>query len=272
MESIKLPNGRMPILGVGTLSISDDACTDNVLAALGIGYRHIDTAQAYRNEAGVGRAIARSGLARTELFVTTKLWMTDYAPDKVRPSIEASLERLGLDYVDLMLMHWPAEETPMEQTLGVLMELRKAGRLRDIGVSNFTKAMVERAQDFTGGLIACNQVECHVFLRQDGLRATHSRLGVATVAYSPLARGKIADEPVVAEIAKRHGRTPAQVAVRWLLQNGIVAIPKSATPARLAENFKVFDFELGKDDLARIATIPTARMINPKFAPAWDAD
>jgi 2,5-diketo-D-gluconate reductase A len=229
-----------------------------VTHALRTGYRSVDTAAMYRNEHGVGEAIRASGLPREELFVTTKIWPSDF--EQLPRALGRSLERLGLEYVDLYLLHWPAPGLDRYlMAWDALVQARDSGQAKSIGVSNFQPDHLERIIDGTGVVPAVNQVELHPRFQQDELRAAHQRHGIATEAWSPLGRGAILADPTVGEIASSVGRTPAQVVLRWHLQLGNVVIPKSVTPARIEENFDVFDFELTRDQMDAIAGLDDPR-------------
>ncbi|MDX3094705.1 aldo/keto reductase [Streptomyces sp. ME19-03-3] len=235
-----------------------------VTSALVAGYRSIDTAAIYGNEAGVGRALAASGIVRDELFVTTKLWNGDQGYDSTLAAFDASLAKLGLDHVDLYLIHWPApgRDTYLD-TWRAFERIQAEGRARAIGVSNFQPAHLQRLIDNSDVVPAVNQVELHPRLQQAGLRAFHARHGIATEAWSPLAQGAVLKEPVVTGIAGRLGRTPAQVILRWHLQLGNVAIPKSVTPERIRQNIDVFDFALTEDDITAITALDDGTRIGP---------
>jgi diketogulonate reductase-like aldo/keto reductase len=235
-----------------------------VSTALETGYRHVDTARIYENEGEVGTAIARSGIARDDLFIATKLWNSDQGRDAALKAFDASLERLGLDHVDLYLIHWPAPGADRYvDSWRALQEIHASGRARAVGVSNFGVPHLQRLLDETGVTPAINQIELHPNLPQAELRAFHAEHGIATEAWSPLARGGLLEDPVVAKLAAKHGRTPAQVILRWHLQLGNVVIPKSVTPSRIAENFDVLGFELDADDLAVIDALDNGGRIGP---------
>ena len=253
---LTLNNGvRVPQLGFGVWQVGDDEVVPAVETALQAGYRHIDTAAVYGNEAGVGRALAASGIAREELFVTTKLWNAEQGYDSTLRAFDASLQRLGLDAVDLYLIHWPVPAADAYvDTYKAFERIHAEGRARAIGVSNFEPHHLERLLGETGVVPAVNQVELHPFFQQAELRAADAAHGIVTEAYSPLASGKgVVDDPTIVALARKHGRTPAQVVLRWHLQLGNLVIPKSVTPERIRENFDVFDFELPTADVARIA-------------------
>lgn len=265
----------MPALGFGTFRLKGDTVRRMVQTALELGYRHIDTAQVYRNEAEVGRAIEQAPVGREDVFVTTKVWVDRYKPSELRASVEGSLERLRSDYVDLLLLHWPAfGDAGMGPTLEALVRQQQDGRARHIGVSNFTIAHIEQAAGIVGdGVLATNQVEYHVYLGQYNLRETMRRLGLAVTAYMPLAKGNAIDDPVLAEIGQRHGKSAAQVALRWLVQQaGVAAIPATSNVEHAAANLGVFDFELDGDDLDRIEELECGRRIctPARLSPAWD--
>jgi 2,5-diketo-D-gluconate reductase A len=240
----------IPALGLGVAELSDDETERAVSAALEIGYRLIDTAAVYGNEAAVGRAIAASGIPRAELFVTTKLANADQGFTSAQNACRASLERLGLDYVDLYLIHWPATQLGQYvDSFGGLIQLRGDGLARSIGVCNFTAENVETIIDLTFVTPAVNQIELHPLLNQAELRAANAAHDVVTEAYSPLAVGRLLDNPTVASVAAEYSRTPAQVLIRWSLQLGNVVIPRSAKPERVADNINVFDFELAAEHM-----------------------
>ncbi|MDX3356985.1 aldo/keto reductase [Streptomyces sp. ME01-24h] len=263
--TITLNNGvTMPQLGFGVFQVPDADTEAAVTSALVAGYRSIDTAAIYGNEAGVGRALAASGIVRDELFVTTKLWNGDQGYDSTLAAFDASLAKLGLDHVDLYLIHWPApgRDTYLD-TWRAFERIQAEGRARAIGVSNFQPAHLQRLIDNSDVVPAVNQVELHPRLQQAGLRAFHARHGIATEAWSPLAQGAVLKEPVVTGIAGRLGRTPAQVILRWHLQLGNVAIPKSVTPERIRQNIDVFDFALTEDDITAITALDDGTRIGP---------
>jgi 2,5-diketo-D-gluconate reductase A len=258
--TIKLNDGRaMPQLGLGVWQSPREVTAQAVRAALEAGYRSVDTAAVYRNEAEVGEGVRASGLDRAEVFVTTKLWNDDQGYDSALRALEASLKRLGTDYVDLYLIHWPAPgQDRYLETWKALARLRDEGRARSIGVSNFAVPHLERIIGETGQTPVVNQIELHPRFQQSELRAAHQRLGVATESWSPLGQGALLADPVVARIAAKHGKTPAQTVIRWHLDLGLIVIPKSVTPARIVQNFDVFDFRLDAQDLADIAALDDA--------------
>ncbi|MGW4477096.1 aldo/keto reductase [Rhodococcus triatomae] len=261
VPNVTLSDGNtIPQVGFGVWQVPDDESYTAVTSALSIGYRSIDTAAIYGNEVGTGRAIASSGVPRDELFVTTKLWnsaSTPWTRDAVFFEFEASLDRLGLDYLDLYLIHWPRPVRDDYRTIWrAFTELKADGRVRSIGVSNFQPEQLRTIIDDTGVTPVLNQVELHPDFAQSELRAVHAELGIATEAWSPLGQGQgLLDDPVLARIAEKHQRATAQIVLRWHLQLGNIAIPKSVTPHRIRQNLDVFGFELDADDLAVIAAL-----------------
>lgn len=244
---------QIPQLGYGVFQVPPKETEQAVAEALSVGYRHIDTAAAYRNEGAVGQALRSSGLARDDYFVTTKCWNDHQGYEEAKRACRASLERLDVSHIDLYLIHWPVPAHDLYvETWRALIELRQEGLVRSIGVSNFEPAHLERVIAETGVTPAINQVELHPYFQQVGLRREHARLGVATEAWSPLGQGLELEDQTIVEIARSHGKTPAQTIIRWHLQIGNVVIPKSITPARIAENFDVFDFELDSEDVDAI--------------------
>jgi 2,5-diketo-D-gluconate reductase A len=265
VPSLKLNDShQIPQLGFGVFQVPPQDTAQVVTQALRTGYRSIDTAAAYGNEAGVGEAIAASELEREQVFVTTKLWNDDHAKDQAKHAFQQSLERLGFEYADLYLIHWPVpQDGRYVEAWEALCELRDSGQVRSIGVSNFTIDHLERIIDATGVVPAVNQVELHPQLQQRELRDFHSSRGIVTEAWSPLGRGQVLDHPTVEEIAADHGRTPAQVVLRWHLQLGNVVIPKSVTPSRIEENFQIFDFELSDHDMQALEKLEAGKRTGP---------
>jgi 2,5-diketo-D-gluconate reductase B len=260
----------IPQLGFGTWRLSGRECEEGVADALATGYRHVDTAAVYDNEEDVGRGLAASGIARDEVWLTTKVWPDDLAPDRVRSSLEGSLRRLGTDYVDLYMIHWPNPDLPLEATLEAMTALRDEGRTRELGVSNFTAAQYRRAIELAPVIV--NQVEFHPYLGQDALLEVCTEHDVELTAYRPLARGDVARDPVIREIADTHGATPAQVTLRWLIDHPPVsAVPKASTPERRRENLAALELELTDEDRARIDALPKdQRAVETSWSPQWD--
>ena len=266
VPALPMNNGvTIPQLGFGVFLVPDTETSVAVRTALDTGYRHIDTAKLYQNEAGVGAAIADSGIPRDELFVTTKVWNSEQGFDSALASFEASMDRLGLEVLDLLLIHWPAPAlNRYVDTWRAFEKLYAEGRVRAIGVSNFSIPHLERLFEETSVVPAINQIELHPLLPQAELREFHAKHGILTEAWSPLARGgPVLAHPLLAEIAARVGKTPAQVILRWHLELGNVVIPKSVTPARIRENFDVFDFSLTSDDVEAITGLETGDRIGP---------
>lgn len=257
---VSFNDGRsIPQLGLGVWRTPDDQASDVVSLALRTGYRHIDTASVYQNEEGVGQGMVASGIAREDIFLTTKVWNDDQGLDETLRAMDASLKRLGTDYVDLYLIHWPsAYRGKYVETWKALIRLREEGKARSIGVSNFEGTYVDELIAETGVTPAINQIQLHPRFQQQQMRAHMARLGVVTESWSPLGQGQVLADPVIADIAARHGKSPAQVIIRWHLDLGLVVIPKSVTPSRIAENFNVFDFTLSDADKAAIAGLDAA--------------
>ncbi len=244
----------IPQIGLGTYQAAGDETARMVETAIGIGYRHIDTAMIYRNEAGVGAGVRASGVPRDQIYVTTKVWNTDQGHDAALAACGASLDRLGLDYVDLYLIHWPVPARDLfVDTWRALIRLREEGRVRAIGVSNFNADHLDRVIAETGVVPVVNQIECHPAFQQVALRAADAERQVATQSWSPLGQGDLLGDPVLEAVAAKHGRTVAQVILRWHIQQGLIVIPKTMSAARMRENFDVFGFDLDAEDLARIA-------------------
>ncbi|UGT59832.1 aldo/keto reductase [Nocardia asteroides] len=255
VPTIVLPDGNViPQLGFGVFQVPADEAASVVTKALEVGYRSIDTAAIYGNEEGTGRAIRESGLPRDEVYVTTKLWNSEQGYDSTLRAFDESLKRLGLDYLDLYLVHWPVPKADRYvDTFKAFQALKADGRVRSIGVSNFTPAHLERIIAETGEIPAVNQVELHPRFIQAPLRSFHQSHAIATEAWSPLGQGQVLDDPVIASIAKQVERTPAQVVIRWHLQLGNIVIPKSVTPERIESNFDVFGFELTDEQVEAIS-------------------
>jgi len=261
----------VPALGLGTYELTGTAGETTIRAAIEMGYRHLDTAIRYGNEAEVGRAIRAAGVPRDELFVTTKIWFTDLRPEDVRARTAESLDRLGLDQMDLLLIHWPNPEVPLGETLAAFAEEKAAGHTRLIGVSNFTLPLLEEALEVHKADLFCNQVEYHPFLSQARLLDRMARADMLLMAYQPIARGAVSAVPLLNEIGARHGKSAAQVTLRWLIQQDRVgAIPRSSNPARLAENLDIFDFALSEEEMAAIHGLAEGRRYSDyAFAPDW---
>lgn len=262
----------IPVLGLGTFELTGPAGEDAIRAAIDIGYRQIDTAIRYGNEVEVGRAIRSSGVARAELFVTTKIWFNDLKPDTVHQRVGESLERLGLDQADLLLVHWPAKDVPLGETLAAFAEEKSKGRTRLIGVSNFTLALLDEALDVHKAQLFCNQVEYHPFLSQERLLARMRRAGMLLNAYQPIARGKVFDNELLNALGRKYGKSAGQVTLRWLIQQDAVgAIPRSSRPENMRANLDIFNFELSPEDMAAIHGLASGKRYSDfDWAPAWD--
>jgi len=268
-EVVEVQGTRVPVLGFGTWLITGPDATEAVRDALEVGYRHIDTARAYENEREVGRGIADSGVPREEIFLTTKVPHDEASADEVQRDCEQSLERLGVDYLDLLLLHWPSPDVPLEETLKALTALRADGRIRNLGVSNFPAGLLKQALDLAP--VFCDQVEYHPFLDQSRLLELARANDVLITAYSPLAHGKVPDDATLNRIGAAHDKTAGQVALRWLLdQDHVSPIPKASSDGRRVENFEVFDFELTAEHRAEIDALPKdVRTADPPWAPNW---
>jgi diketogulonate reductase-like aldo/keto reductase len=274
MDAITVKNVTVPGLGFGTWALSGNAAYQATRMVLDLGYRHIDTAQIYGNEAEIGRALRDSGLPRSEIFLTTKIAPSNLRKADVRRSHEESLKRLGLDQVDLLLIHWPNASIPLGETLEALTALRDAGKTRAIGVSNFTTALLRETIERYGADIICNQVEYHPYLPQRQLLDTMQRYGLMLTAYAPVARGRVFHDQTLATIGKKYGKSPGQVALRWLLdQEKVAAIPKAGRREHAAANIDIFDFHLSPEDRAIIDTLAADgdRMVEwAGYTPRWD--
>jgi 2,5-diketo-D-gluconate reductase B len=268
--TVTIQDVRVPRIGYGTFELSVAECVEGVRDALELGYRHVDTARAYANERGVGRGMADSGVPREDIFLTTKIRPADLGAESARASVEGSLRDLGTDYVDLILIHWPNPEIPLEETLGTLTKLREEGKARQLGVSNFPSALLRRALDLAP--VFTNQVEYHPFLIQPPVLDVLREHGVMLTAYGPFARGRVHTDPVIAGIAAEHGVTTAQVALRWLIQQpGVVTLPRSSRHDNRAVNLDVFGFELSDEESSRITALDRGlRLYSPAWAPDWD--
>ncbi|MAS07353.1 MAG: 2,5-didehydrogluconate reductase [Ahrensia sp.] len=276
MKILPTNGAEMPALGLGTWQLKDDTCIDIVSRALDVGYRHVDTAHMYGNEREVGQGIRAASVPREDIFLTTKVWPTDIGAGDLQRSAETSLSALGTDYVDLLLIHWPNKAIPLADSIAALNEVHARGLARNIGVSNFTSAMLEEAASLSETPLACNQVEYHPYLSQKAVHDTAAKLGMAVIAYCPIYKaGALFDEKAVQDAAAAHGKTAAQVVLRWhMQQDGCGAIPRTSRPERLAENFDIFDFELTDSEMSALTALGgrNQRLVNLSgFAPEWDA-
>lgn len=255
---------RIPQIGLGVWQASDDEARAAVRVALEEGYRHVDTASIYGNEKGVGEGLRDAGTSREQVFLTTKIWNDAHGFESATAALDASLERLNVDYVDLLLIHWPApSQDNYVDTWRALISAQRQGKARSIGVSNFNRDHLQKLIDETGVAPVLNQIELHPFMQQLDLRNAHESMGIATQSWSPLGQGSALSNPVVLEIARKHGRTAAQVIIRWHMELGLIAIPKSITPSRIRENFNVFDFSLETSDLAAIVALNSGKRLGP---------
>lgn len=272
MQTVEANGAAIPAIGLGTWELRGRACARLVEQALRLGYRHIDTAQAYENEREVGEGVRASGVKRSDVFVTTKVWTTHFAPNDLLRSTKESLARLRMTEVDLLLLHWPNPQVPLEETLGALVEARRLGLTRHIGVSNFTVALIEEAVAKSSAPLVCNQVEYHPYLEQNKVLAACRANGLALVAYSPVAKGRVKNAEALHRIGARYEKTAAQVCLRWLIQQDVVAIPRTSKVERLSENLDVFDFNLTDDEMGEIFAMGTrgGRITDFGFAPKWD--
>jgi 2,5-diketo-D-gluconate reductase B len=272
MLAVKVHDAVIPILGLGTWDLRDKVCQRAVEQALRLGYRHIDTAQIYDNERDVGAGLRASGVPREQVFVTTKVWWSHFSAGELERAVAESLVKLKLSYVDLVLLHWPNSSVPLGETMAALCRMKREGLTRHIGVSNFTTALLDEAMQVASQPIVNNQFEYHPYLDQSKLLAACRKHGMSATAYCPLARGGIKGDAVLGAIARAHEKTPAQVCLRWLIQQGVIVIPRTSKVERLSENFEIFDFELGPDEMAAIHALarPDGRTLDPAWAPAWD--
>ena len=269
---IEAHGARIPALGLGTWELTGHVCSRAVEQGLRLGYRHIDTAQIYANERDVGEGIRNSHIRRDQIFVTTKVWTTHFAPNDLLRSAKESLVKLRLSEIDLLLLHWPNSHVPLAETLGAMARARELGLTRHIGVSNFTVALLAEAVAVCPVPLVCNQVEYHPFLDQQKVLAACRSHGMAMVAYSPIARGNAKKSEVLTRIGTAHGKTAAQVCLRWLVQQNVAAIPRSSRLERLAQNIDIFDFELSEAEMQDIFALgsPKGRLTTTATAPAWD--
>lgn len=274
MEYVTAGGAKIPALGFGVFRMSDAEVEAIVPAALETGFRHFDTAQIYGNEAALGRALKAAGANRDDLFLTTKVWVDKYKPGAFADSVDESLEKIGVDQVDLLLLHWPAHDVPVAEQVALLNEVAAAGRTRHIGVSNQNIAQLRESVALSAAPIVTNQIEIHPYIDQSAMMAAATEMGVALTAYFAMADGAVPRDEALQAIGARHGKTAAQVVLRWLVQQGIITLSKTANPARLAENFDIFDFALSPQDMAEVSSLVRAdgRIVSPpELAPAWDS-
>jgi 2,5-diketo-D-gluconate reductase B len=272
MQIVESHGARIPIVALGTWQLNGDACVKLVRDALRLGYRHIDTARMYGNEVEVGEGIGASGVKRDDIFLTTKVWHEDLRAKDFERSVEQSLGRLKLPYVDLILIHWPNPSIPLAETIGAMENVKKRGLARHIGVSNFTVALLEEAVRIAKEPLVTNQIELHPFIDADKVVAACRNHGIAITAYCPIARGSAAGDKVLARIGKAHGKSAAQVSLRYLVQQNIIVLPRTSKVERLNENMAIFDFSLSGQEMAEIGKLAHrgGRVVDLAFSPAWD--
>jgi len=273
MQFVEANGAKIPSIGLGTWELRGRTCARIVEQALKLGYRHIDTAQVYENEREVGEGLRASGVKRDDVFVTTKIWTTHFAPNDLERSAKESLVKLRTPHVDLLLLHWPNPQVPLSETMGALAHAKQMGLARHVGVSNFTVALIEEAVAACPEPLVCDQVEYHPYLDQAKVREACAQHHLALVAYSPVAKGRIKNDRTLLRIGNRYGKSAAQVCLRWLVQQqGVCAIPRTSRIERLSENIDIFDFALSDEDMAEISMLasPRGRMTDYGFAPKWD--
>jgi 2,5-diketo-D-gluconate reductase B len=272
MQFIEANGARIPAIGLGTWELRGRTCARLVEQALRLGYRHIDTAQVYENEREVGEGLRASRVRREDVFVTTKIWTTHFAPNDLERSTKESLTKLRLFEVDLLLLHWPNPQVPLSETMGALAHVKKLGMAKHIGVSNFTVALIDEAVAACPEPLICDQVEYHPYLDQTKVKDACARHGMAVVAYSPVAKGRIRGDETLTRIGQVHGKTAAQVCLRWLVQQNVAAIPRTSKIERLSENIGIFDFVLSDDQMGQISAMANTkgRLTDYAFAPKWD--
>ncbi|SHN64112.1 aldo/keto reductase [Bradyrhizobium erythrophlei] len=274
MHDVLANGARIPAIGFGTYGMAHAEMLRMIPAALKGGFRHIDTAQIYRNEPEVGECTVSSGIPRSELFITTKVWVANYPESRFASSVDESLKKLRTDYVDLLLLHWPHDGVPLAEQIGLLNEAVRSGKARHIGVSNFNRQQLDQALKLSAAPLVTNQFEYHPYLNQSLLVEATRKAGLTVTAYCAMAVGRVLGDPTIAEIAASHGRTIPQVVLRWLLQQSNVVLSRTTNPDRISENLAIFDFELGEDEMAAMQTLarPNSRIVNPPgLAPVWDA-
>ena len=271
-QVVEANGARIPLVGLGTWDLRGKVCARMVEEAIKFGYRHIDTAAMYGNEAAVGEGLRASGVKRDEVFITTKVWQSDLRAKDFERSARASVANLKLDAVDLLLIHWPNPSVPLKETIGALCKMKREGVARHVGISNFTVTLIDEAVKLSTEPLVCNQVECHPFLDQSKVIAATRKRGMAVVAYSPIARGQAKGDALLAKIGKAHGKTATQVCLRYLVQQNIVVIPRTSKSERLKENFSIFDFELSAAEMQEIFSLahPSGRIVEWGGAPQWD--
>jgi 2,5-diketo-D-gluconate reductase B len=277
MNVVEANGARMPAIGLGTMTLKEQVCIDAIKTALRLGYRHLDTAERYGNEQWVGeglhQGLAASGLRREDVFVTTKVYWDKLAPGDFERSVEESLQKLKLPSVDLLLIHWNNPKVPLSDSIASLCDAKKRGQTKHVGVANFTISMLDEAVRLATEPLVTNQIEVHPFLDQSKVLAACRRHGISVTAYCPIARGKVPGNEVLERIAKAHRKSSSQVALRYLVQQGIMPIPRTANPEHLAANLALWDFALSDAEMAEIGGLarPDGRVVNPAHAPQWDS-
>jgi len=274
MQTVNANGANIPALGFGTFRMPEEDVHRILPQALKLGFRHVDTAQVYKNEAAVGDAIAKSGVSRRDIFLTTKVWVDQYKHDDFIRSVDESMTKLKTDYVDLLLLHWPKSDVPLAERIGALNELHKAGKVRNIGISNFNVALMDESVRLSDAPIANNQIEYHPYLDQTKVIEAARKHGISITAYYLMADGKVPKDELLRDIGAKHGKTAAQVALRWAVQQpDVIALSKTATESRLPENFDIFDFDLSDEEMKAIFALAKTdgRIVNPgHLAPEWD--
>ena len=272
MQVVEAHGARIPQIGLGTMTLKGDICVQAVKTALQLGYRHLDTAAFYGNEVETGEGLRQSGIKRADVFICTKVRENNLLPENFNKSLDQSLANLQLPYVDLLLIHWNNKDIPFKTSVGALCQAKKDGKAKHVGVANFTSKMLDEAWAVTSEPLVCNQIEVHPFINQDKVLAASKKHSMAVVAYVPIARGKVPGAEALERIGKAHGKSAAQVSLRYLVQIGLCAIPRTATPAHLKENLEVFDFKLSDAEMAELKKLNATnmRVVNPPHAPVWD--
>jgi diketogulonate reductase-like aldo/keto reductase len=272
MQFVDAHGAHIPQIGLGTMTLKGDVCIDAVKTALQLGYRHLDTAAFYGNEVENGEGLRASGVKREDVFICTKVRENNLLPENFNKSLDQSLTNLKLSYVDLLLIHWNNKDIPFSTSVAALCAAKKDGRAKHVGVANFTTTMLDEAWAVTTEPLVCNQIEMHPFINQDRVVAASRKYGMAVVAYCPIARGKVPGADALERIGQAHNKSAAQVSLRYLVQNGICAIPRTATPAHLKANIDVFDFKLSDAEMADLKALNATnmRVVNPPHAPVWD--
>jgi 2,5-diketo-D-gluconate reductase B len=272
MQYVDAHGARIPQIGLGTMTLKEDVCVQAVKAALAMGYTHLDTAAFYGNEKEVGEGLRASSVGRKDVFITTKVRENNLLPENFNKSLDQSLTNLQLPYVDLLLIHWNNKDIPFSTSIAALCAAKKDGRAKHVGVANFTTRMLDEAWAVTTEPLVCNQIEMHPFINQDKVVAASKKHGMAVVAYCPIARGKVPGADALERIGAAHGKSSAQVSLRYLVQLGAVPIPRTATPAHLKANLDIFDFKLSDADMAELKALNATnmRLVSPPHAPVWD--